>query len=195
MARRPVGPAGAVHVRLLRRGACGGAAERLARFPAQALHPRTAADPHPPRPLWTCDKRLMLVALVGLLCAAAPETVKYVPRHEELKYTFGGHPPVMHLKPGTRLVSWTEDCFDGAVTRPGQLPTKVVPPGHDNPQPGPFYVDGAEPGDTIAIHIEKLSPARPQGLSSFFPGFGALNGTDRTAVLGPDLPETVWFYD
>src|SRR5205085_2276824 len=39
------------------------------------------------------------------------------------------------------------------------------------------------------------SPARPQGLSSFFPGFGALNGTDRTAVLGPDLPETVWFYD
>src|SRR5205823_9409615 len=117
----------------------------------------------------------MLVAL-ALLCAAAPEPVKYVPRHEELKYTFGGHPPVLHLKPGTRLVSWTEDCFDGAVTRPGQLPTKVVPPGHDNPQTGPFYVDGAEPGDTIAIHIEKLSPARPQGLSSFFPGFGALNG-------------------
>jgi len=136
----------------------------------------------------------MLVAL-ALLCAAAPEPVKYIPRHEELKYTFGGHPPVLHLKPGTRLVSWTEDCFDGAVTKPGQLPTKVVPPGHDNPQTGPFYVDGAEPGDTLAIHIEKLSPARPQGLSSFFPGFGALNGTDRTAVLGPDLPETVWFYD
>jgi len=34
-------------------------------------------------------------------------------------------------------------------------------PGHDNPQTGPFYVDGAEPGDTLAIHIEKLDPAGP----------------------------------
>ena len=28
-----------------------------------------------------------------------------------------------------------------------------------------------------------------------FPGFGALKGTDKTAMLGPDLPETVWFYE
>jgi len=44
------------------------------------------------------------------------------------------------------------------------------------------------------IHIEKLEPARAYGISSVFPGFGALNGTDRTAILQPDLPETVWFY-
>src|SRR3954464_5811949 len=105
----------------------------------------------------------MLVAL-ALLCAAAPEPVKYVPRHEELKYTFGGHPPVMHLKPGTRLVSWTDDHFDGAVTKPGQLPTKLVPPGHDNPQTGPFYVRTPEPGDPIAIHIRAIRPARAQRL-------------------------------
>ena len=81
------------------------------------------------------------------------------------------------------------------MTRPDQLPTKVIPPGHDNPQTGPFYVEGAEPGDTLAIHINKLDPARDHGISSFFPGFGALNRTDRTAVLGSDLPEKVWFYD
>ncbi|HEY6931093.1 MAG TPA: acetamidase/formamidase family protein, partial [Thermoanaerobaculia bacterium] len=40
----------------------------------------------------------------------------------------------------------------------------------------------------------KLEPARDYGISSSFPGFGALNGTDRTAMLGPELPETVWFY-
>ncbi len=45
------------------------------------------------------------------------------------------------------------------------------------------------------IRIEKLEPARGYGISSSFPGFGALNGTNRTAVLGPDLPETVWFYE
>ncbi len=127
--------------------------------------------------------------------AAGRPTVEYRPAHTELRYSFGGAPPIRRIRPGTRLVSWTEDCYDGAVTRPDQLPTKVIPPGHDNPQTGPFFVEGAEPGDTLAIRIEKLEPARDVGISSFFPGFGALNGTDRTAVLGPDLPETVWFYE
>ncbi len=137
---------------------------------------------------------------LGFLCAAAmaaadPPTLRYVPKHDELKYTFGGVAPTHHIAPGTRIISWTEDCYDGAVTQPGQLPSKVQPAGHDNPQTGPFYVDGAQPGDTLAIHIEKLEPARAYGISSQFPGFGALSGTDRTAVLQPDLPERVWFYE
>jgi hypothetical protein len=41
-------------------------------------------------------------------------------------------------------------------------------------------------------NINKLEPARDHGISSFFPGFGALNGTDRTAVLGGELPEKVY---
>jgi acetamidase/formamidase len=136
---------------------------------------------------------LVLAAAARISLAEQPVLV-YRPAHTELKYTFGGSPAVRHIRPGTRIVSWTEDCYDGAVTKPGDLPTKVQMPGHDNPQTGPFFVDGAEPGDTLAIHIEKLEPARDYGVSSSFPGFGALNGTDRTALLGPDLPETVWFY-
>jgi acetamidase/formamidase len=138
---------------------------------------------------------------IGLLCGAVaappadPPVLRYVPKHGELKYTFGGVSPTHHIAPGTRIVTWTEDCYDGAVTRPDQLPSKVQPPGHDNPQTGPFYVDDAEPGDTLAIRIEKLEPARPYGISSLFPGFGALNGTDRTALLHGDLPERVWFYE
>jgi acetamidase/formamidase len=118
----------------------------------------------------------------------------YRPAREELKYTFGGAAPVRRVRPGTRIVSWTEDCYDGAVTKPGQMPSKVQLPGHDNPQTGPFFIEGAESGDTLAIRIEKLDPARDYGISSSFPGFGALNGTDRTALLHGDLPETVWFY-
>lgn len=136
-----------------------------------------------------------LAFLLAAAAAAAEQPVLvYRPAHQELKYTFGGAAPARRIKPGTRIVSWTEDCYDGAVTKPGQLPTKVQLPGHDNPQTGPFFVEGAEPGDTLAIHIEKLEPARDYGISSSFPGFGALNGTDRTALLGADLPETVWFY-
>jgi len=112
-----------------------------------------------------------------------------------LKYTFGGVAPAQRIRPGTKIVTWTEDCYDGAVTKPGQMPSKVMTPGHDNPQTGPFSIEGAEPGDTLVIRIDKLEPARKYGISSSFPGFGALSGTDRTAMLGPELPETVWFYD
>ncbi len=136
-----------------------------------------------------------VIGLVAAVYAQQGLVLRYRPRHTELKYTFGGAAPVRHIQSGTRIISWTEDCFDGAVTKPGMLPSKVMAPGHDNPQTGPFYVDGAEPGDTLAIRIEKLEPAGATGLSAFFPGFGALNGTDRTAMLGADLPETVWFFD
>ena len=136
---------------------------------------------------------LALAVSVSLPAAEQP-VLRYVPKHEELKYTFGGHAPTHRIKPGTRIVSWTEDCYDGTVKKPGDLPTKVQPAGHDNPQTGPFFVEGAEPGDTLAIRIEKLEPARDYGVSSSFPGFGALNSTNRTALLGSDLPETVWFY-
>lgn len=137
---------------------------------------------------------LLLVALAAVAGADEPPVLRYVPKHEELKYTFGGVPPTHHIKPGTRIVSWTEDCYDGALTRPGQKPSVILTPGHDNPQTGPFYVEGAEPGDTLAIRIEKLTPARDYAVSVASPGFGALKGTDKTAMLGADLPETVWFY-
>ena len=84
--------------------------------------------------------------------ANAP-VLEYIPKHEELTYTFGGVPAVRRIKPGTRIVSWTEDCFDGDVKTAADLPSKVMTPGHDNPQTGPFFMEGAEPGDTVSVHI------------------------------------------
>lgn len=142
---------------------------------------------------------MLIAALLFQTAAAAPAppppVVRAVPKHDELAYTFGGVPPRWRVKPGTRIVAWTEDCFDGAVKSAADLPSKVMAPGHDNPQTGPFYVEGAEPGDTLAIRIVRLAPARPWAVSGFGPGFGALVGTDRTAMLGPDFPETVWRYE
>jgi acetamidase/formamidase len=126
--------------------------------------------------------------------ATAP-ALRWTPEHGDLVYTFGGAAPKHRIKPGTRIVSWTEDCFDGAVKTARDLPSKVMAAGHDNPQTGPFYIEGAEPGDTVAIHLLTLEPARDYAVSAFGPGFGALVGTDRTAMLAPDMPETTWRYD
>jgi acetamidase/formamidase len=126
--------------------------------------------------------------------ADAP-TLNWIPQHKDLVYTFGGATPRQRIKSGTRIITWTEDCFDGAVKTAADLPSKKMTAGHDNPQTGPFYIEGAEPGDTVAIHILKLEPARSYAVSSFSPGFGALVGNDQTAMLGPDFPETTWRYD
>ena len=140
---------------------------------------------------------MILAALLLQVAASspAPPVLQVVPKHDELAYTFGGAAPRYRVKPGTRIVAWTEDCFDGAVKTPADLPSKVMTPGHDNPQTGPFFVEGAEPGDTLAIRVLRLEPARTWAVSAFGPGFGALVGTDRTAILGPEFPETVWRYE
>lgn len=136
----------------------------------------------------------LLLVMSCVVFAQSSATVTYTPTHGELVYTFGGNPAKMHLAPGTTLVTWTEDCYDGAVKSPYDIPSKVVPPGHDNPQTGPFYIDGAEPGDALAVHIVKLEPAREFAISSSFPGFGALTATSYTALLHEPLEERVWFY-
>jgi acetamidase/formamidase len=137
---------------------------------------------------------LLRKPLLAAVPANAP-VLEWTPKHEDLAYTFGGVPAKHRIAPGTKIVTWTEDCFDGAVKQATDLPSKVMPPGHDNPQTGPFHIEGAEPGDTIAVHILKLDPARDYAVSSFAPGFGALVGTDRTAILADDLPEMTWRYD
>lgn len=125
---------------------------------------------------------------------AGSATLSWTPQHSDLVYTFGGAAPKHRIKSGTRIVTWTEDCYDGAVTTSKDLPSRVMTPGHDNPQTGPFFIEGAEPGDTVAVHLLKVEPARDYAVSSCGPGWGLLAPTDRTAILGPDLPEVVWRY-
>jgi acetamidase/formamidase len=64
-----------------------------------------------------------------------------------------------------------------------------------NPQTGPFFVEGAEPGDTLAVHFISIEPSRDWAASCTVPLFGALTTTARTAMLHDPLPERVWIYD
>ncbi|GLI03654.1 acetamidase/formamidase family protein [Phytohabitans aurantiacus] len=124
---------------------------------------------------------------------AAPIT--HIPAKDDLAYTFGGRLPVAHLQSGDVLTTYTEDCFGGAVSTVDDLPSRVCQMPYLNPVSGPFFIEDAEPGDTLAVHFVSIVPARPVGVSSTFPHFGALTSTSQTPTLQPPLEERVWLYD
>ncbi|MEV7628629.1 acetamidase/formamidase family protein [Actinoplanes sp. NPDC089786] len=123
------------------------------------------------------------------------DVVSYRPDPADLAYTFGGREPVRRVRPGTILELYTEDCFGGRVRTVDDLPSRVCEFPYLNPVTGPFFVEGAEPGDTLAVHFVSITPARDWAVSSTFPHFGALTGTHTTATLHPPLDELVWRYD
>jgi len=123
------------------------------------------------------------------------DVVTYRPDRSEFAWTFGGVPPVRKVKPGDLLELWTEDAFGGKVRGVDDLVSQVIDFPFVNPQTGPFFVEGAEPGDTIAIHFVSIEPSRDWAASCTVPLFGALTSTHQTATLQEALPEVVWIYD
>ena len=111
-----------------------------------------------------------------------------------LVYTFGGVAPVATIRPGQTVSTWTRDCYNGAVRSTSHLPSQVCDPRYLNPQTGPFWVEGAEPGDTVVVHFRSIRPREAWGVSSTVPFFGALTSTPRTATLQAALTERTWIY-
>ena len=121
------------------------------------------------------------------------ELISYRPEPGEYAWTFGGAAPVRRLTPPVALSVYTEDAFAGRVRSETDLVTTQNITGL-NPQTGPFYLEGAEPGDTVAVHFVSLVPARDWAASTTVPLFGALTGTNLTALLQPPLEEVMWIW-
>jgi amidase len=134
---------------------------------------------------------LLCVLGAPVLMAQSDKTVKYHATIDTVKYVYGPAEPVARLKPGDILDTNTLDCFGNAIKRPGD--TLSMARG-DNPLTGPFYIEGAGPGDTLVVKILELQVDGDQGVGAFAPGFGALNETNYTPMLNPRLPEKIWFF-
>jgi acetamidase/formamidase len=87
------------------------------------------------------------------------------------------------------------DCFAGRVRSTSDLVSQVCDPRFLNPQTGPFFVEGAEPGDTLAVHFRSITPREARGVSTTVPLFGSLTATHFTAMLHDALPERTWVYE
>ena len=101
------------------------------------------------------------VIAAGLALAAVrvcAETHRFVPTQFYNTYS-AAHPPVLRIKPGDRVVTKT---IDAAGT---DWNGKSVGSG-PNPQTGPFYVEGAEPGDMLAVTFDKIETNRVMAYSA-----------------------------
>ena len=134
---------------------------------------------------------LIFVLVILGATAEAQNVVKYHTTMNDVKYVYGVAPPVARLKPGDILETNTVDAFGNAIQKPGDTLSMVK---GDNALTGPFYIEGAAPGDTLAVKILDLQVDGEQGVGAFAPGFGALNETNYTPMLHTPLPERIWFY-
>ena len=98
--------------------------------------------------------------LLILLFAAAGFAETHRFQATEFHNTFSSaHPPVLRIKAGDHVITSTIDAggTDAAGVRRGQGP---------NPEIGPFFVEGAEPGDTLIVHLLRLETNRTTGFST-----------------------------
>ncbi len=71
----------------------------------------------------------------------------------------GPHQPVLHIEPGDTVSTTTVDAEGKDATN------QPITPG-GNPQTGPFYINGAELGDTLMVTFDRLAPNRKIGFSA-----------------------------
>jgi amidase len=88
---------------------------------------------------------------------AKPRTHTFEPTKFEL-YFSSRVPPVLHIAPGDTVKTWSVGA-DG-VDPKGE---RRSPGG--NPQTGPFYVDGAMPGDTLVVRLNRIRTNRSWAVS------------------------------
>ena len=135
--------------------------------------------------------RALIFALLST-AALAQNVVHYTTTLDNVKYLFATADPVARLNSGDILDTNTLDCFGYASRKPSD---KLSIANGDNPLAGPFYVEGAEPGDTLAVKILDLQVIGDTGAGSFSPGFGSINSSKYSPMLeAKPFEEKFWRY-
>ena len=117
-------------------------------------------------------QRLLTATLVAVAAATASpraETHRVTPTSVDT-YS-AAHAPVLKMKSGDRVVTTTGEGLG---------------------QTGPFYIDGAEPGDLIVVSIEKLEPVRTTAMSA---SFLTTNAFDAGGLSNKNAAPVPWTID
>jgi amidase len=91
------------------------------------------------------------------------------------------HEPCLRIQPGEATVVETRWAFGDHDVRQGDT-LGDLDVSRCDPLTGPIYVETAEPGDTLAVHIDRIE-LRGQGGQGIIPGLGILEWADLPVHL------------
>src|SRR5215472_2915356 len=127
------------------------------------------------------------IVLATVATCAAAETHTFTPTRFYNTYS-AAHPPALHIKPGDHVLTKTIDA--GGVDWNG----KQVAQG-PNPQTGPFYVDGAEPGDVVVVRLVRVETNRASAYSSSLLAPYAVDPSAIASRVDRDPKRLTWTID
>jgi acetamidase/formamidase len=101
---------------------------------------------------------IVFASILACCTAVGAETHRFRPTTFYNTFSFA-HPPALRIKPGDRVITVTIDAggLDANDQRVASGP---------NPQTGPFYVEGAEPGDMLVVTLNRIEPNRGNARSA-----------------------------
>jgi acetamidase/formamidase len=125
--------------------------------------------------------RAFVLAAVLVPTLAAAQTVTFTPTSGV--QTYAVREPVLRITPGTTVVTRQftvpGDYYEGGGAWPGEV--------------GPFFIEGAVPGDTLVVRILRLAPNRDTAISRYRPNnISGVAADMRTRMLNDPLPERVF---
>jgi acetamidase/formamidase len=111
---------------------------------------------------------------------------------QQLAYVIGPYqPPIARVKPSETFEVSTLDAFGNRIDSVDADLKEIVRLPYVNPCTGPIYVEGAMPGDTLAVRIEDIRITRDYAVNCIIPEFGGLCGTVYTRVLNDPLEQRI----
>ena len=116
--------------------------------------------------------------------ASHPGSPRVILQIGPYRHTFGPDvAPMARVAPGETVIIHTQDCFLGRLCREDQVPSAVLGEQRLNPLTGPIWIEGAEPGDTLVVHIDDIQPARDWAVSCLLRQCGGLTAPEEAPTL------------
>jgi amidase len=113
-----------------------------------------------------------------LALSAAAETHKIFPERHSRVFS-ASKEPVLRIKSGDTVITRTWDSGGQDYKGVRHIQHPYVYPESGNPLMGPFYIGGAEYGDALEVHLDKVRLNRNWGYTSYRLNPGALNSGEN----------------
>jgi amidase len=127
--------------------------------------------------------KLFRIGLSLIAVTAAAETHKVFPEHHSRVFS-PNKEPVARIQSGDTVITRTWDSGGQDYKGVRHIQHPYVYPESGNPLMGPFYIEGAEYGDSLEIHLDRVRLNRNWGYTAYRLNPGILNSGEN---LYPNL--------